>query len=81
MDNINERLATCFRNVFPDLQADEIPRASTASVPDWDSVTHITLLSAIAEEFEVEFAAEDFEELTSFLLIADYLHARTSHHA
>ncbi len=78
MNNTNQRLANCFANVFPDIQADEIPRASTASLAAWDSVAHITLLSAVSEEFEVEFAPEDFEELISFQLLADHLESRTA---
>jgi acyl carrier protein len=45
----------------------------------WDSVTHVTLLSAISEEFGVEFSPDEFEELTSYLLIVDCLESRTDH--
>ena len=73
---IQERVARCFSNVFPDLRADEIPRASTASLALWDSVAHVTLLSSIAEEFGQQFEIEDFEELVSFPLIVDYLESK-----
>ena len=73
MTNIKERLAHCFENVFPSIPAKEIPRASAASLPAWDSVAHITLLSAIGEEFGVEFEIEDYEELTSYTEILEYL--------
>jgi acyl carrier protein len=79
MNETNKRLAYCFSAVFPAIQPDEIPRASTASLAAWDSVAHITLLSAVSEEFQVEFSTEDFEELVSFALIADYLDNRTNH--
>jgi acyl carrier protein len=79
MTHTNQRLATCFENAFPEIQPDEIPRASTASMAAWDSVAHITLLSAISEEFGVEFAPEDFEELVSYALIADSLESRVNH--
>jgi acyl carrier protein len=59
--------------VFPDLRAEEIPRASTASLAAWDSMAHITLLSSIAEEFGKSFELEDFEELVSYALIVDRL--------
>jgi acyl carrier protein len=39
-------------------------------------VAHITLLSAVAEEFGVELESEDFAELVSFALIAAYLEKR-----
>lgn len=73
MTDTTDRLASCFANVFPQIAPGEIPKASIASLGAWDSLAHVTLLSAIAEEFQVEFAPEDFEELTSFLLIADRL--------
>jgi acyl carrier protein len=79
MTNIHQRLANCFSNVFPDIHPDEIPRASTASLAAWDSVTHIILLSAVSEEFSLELASEDFEELVSFAMLADYLENRTNH--
>jgi acyl carrier protein len=79
MTNRNQRLANCFTNAFPGIQPNEIPRASTASLAAWDSVAHITLLAAISEEFGVELASEDFEELVSFALIADFLANRGAH--
>jgi acyl carrier protein len=73
MQTISQRLANCFSNVFPDLRSGEIPRATAESVEAWDSVAHITLLSAISEEFGVELEVEDYEELTSYRAIAEYL--------
>ena len=73
MNNIQQRVTRCFSNVFPDLSEHEIPRASTTSIAAWDSVAHVTLLSAIAEEFGHTLELEDFEELTSYRLIVDRL--------
>jgi acyl carrier protein len=79
MSDIQERVVRCFSNVFPDLPADEIPRASTASLPAWDSVAHVTLLSSIAEEFGQPFEIEDYEELVSYPLIVDRIENQTRH--
>ncbi|MGA3189138.1 MAG: hypothetical protein ABSF22_18690 [Bryobacteraceae bacterium] len=73
MNNVKERVTNCFLNVFPNLKKDQIATASTASLPEWDSVAHVTLLSSIAEEFNLDFEMEDFEELTSYPLIVQYL--------
>ena len=73
MNNIEERVATCFLNVFPNIQPDEIPGASAASLEGWDSIAHVTLLSSISEEFGFDFEMEDFEELVSYQLIVEYL--------
>ena len=76
MTTVAERVTACFVNVFPAIQATEIPRASTASLAAWDSVAHITLLSAISEEFGTEFSSEEFEQLSSYLLLVDCLESR-----
>jgi acyl carrier protein len=73
MNNVTARVTACFANVFPDIRPEEIERASTASLTAWDSIAHITLLSAISEEFGVDFAPEEFQELVSFRSIVDYL--------
>ena len=76
MTNTNQRLAACFANAFPAIKPDEISTVSAASLPAWDSVAHMTLLSAVSEEFGVELDPDDYEELVSFPLIADYLESR-----
>jgi acyl carrier protein len=73
MNNIKERVANCFLNVFPNIRPDEISGASTTSLAGWDSVAHVTLLSSISEEFGLDFELEDFEELVSSQLIVEYL--------
>jgi acyl carrier protein len=61
-----DRLTGCFRQAFPDLPAGEIPGASVESLTAWDSITHITLLNLIQEEFEVEMDLDEFDQATSF---------------
>jgi acyl carrier protein len=73
MKNVSQRLTDCFTNVFPDIEPGQIPNATAEKVEAWDSVAHITLLSAISEEFGIELEAEDYEELTSYRTIAEYL--------
>lgn len=76
MNDLKDRLASCFLNVFPNIRQDEIPRASTASLAAWDSVAQVTLLSSVAEEFGLDFDVEHFEELVSYALILDYLETK-----
>lgn len=63
-------------NVFPDLTEADVPRASQASLGNWDSVNHVTLLAAISEEFDLSMDDEAFELLTSYLLIVDFVESR-----
>ena len=78
MNDIQEKITRCFANVFPDLPLAELSNASTASLARWDSIAHVTLLSAISEEFSLDISPEDFEELTSYKLIADYVAEKAS---
>ena len=76
MTDIGSGVANCFSNVFPDLALGDIPRASQASLAQWDSVAHVTLLAAIAEEFQVDLDEEALESLTSYSLIVDFVESR-----
>ena len=63
-------------SVFPDLAEGDVTRASQASLAQWDSVAHVTLLSAMAEEFQIELDEESFESLASYLLVVDFVEGR-----
>lgn len=76
MTDIGSGVANCFSNVFPDLAPGDIPRASQAALAQWDSVAHVTLLSAVAEEFQLDLDEEAFESLTSYLLIVDFVESK-----
>jgi acyl carrier protein len=68
MDEIERRVLGCFANVFPDVPSQDLPRASQASIASWDSVRQVTLLAALAEEFEFPLDYEAAEEIRSFAL-------------
>ena len=76
MTNISSRVSECFLNVFPGLTASDLPRASQASLAQWDSVAHVTLLAAISEEFQIELDEESFDSLTSYPLIVSFVETR-----
>jgi acyl carrier protein len=76
MNETEARLNECFTRVFPDLTPGEVAGASTDTLPAWDSVAHITLLTAISEDFGIEFEPEDYVDLISYPLIADAVTAR-----
>lgn len=76
MPDISSRTAACFLGVFPGLAEADVARASQASLSQWDSVAHVTLLSSIAEEFQIELDEESFESLSSYLLIVDFVESR-----
>ena len=52
---IYEKLTAVFQDVFDD-DGIEISDGTTASdIEDWDSLTHIMLLSAVEDEFGIKF--------------------------
>jgi acyl carrier protein len=77
VDRIEERVLECFANVFPAVPRDRLPRISQASVAEWDSVMHVTLLAALAEEFQFEVDYEAADNLSSFALVVDFVRARS----
>jgi len=77
VDRIEERVLECFTNVFPAVPPERLPKMSQASVAEWDSVMHVTLLAALAEEFQFEVDYETAEGLSSFALVVDYVRNRS----
>ena len=76
MNELRTRLAGCFATVFPLLPKEQIQQASPLTVPEWNSVSTITLANVIEEEFGPQIDLEDFAELDSFEAIAAYLASR-----
>ena len=62
----DERLARCFKAVFPNLDERQVAKASIQTVSEWDSVSTVTLASVIEEEFGIQFEGSELENLTSF---------------
>ncbi len=73
MTDTARRLAKCLSAYFVGLSPEEIPRASMATVGEWDSMASVTLIAVVAEEFSLEVAPEDYERFVSYELILDYL--------
>ena len=72
-DSTRDRLTQCLAAYFSGLSVDEIPRASMATVGEWDSMASVTLIAIVSEEFGIEIAQEDYEKFVSYELILDYL--------
>jgi acyl carrier protein len=49
---------------------------SMETVKGWDSVSHLTLVFALEEAFDVQFSPEDISELTSLGRIRAFLSQR-----
>ncbi len=55
MNEIYERLNTIFRDFFDDDEIELTPETIADDIDDWDSLNHITLMSAVEEEFGIRF--------------------------
>jgi acyl carrier protein len=72
MRDTGTRLTDCFAAVFPDLEAAELQRASTESMPAWDSLAMATLIAIVEEEFEVAIPLDDFSNLNSYQAFLEF---------
>ena len=58
MQNIFDRLSEIFSDVF-DEDITVTPETTSADIEEWDSLTHITLISEVEEAFGFKFAMKD----------------------
>jgi acyl carrier protein len=73
MDSLLEELQAIFRDVFdqPNLVITRESNAST--VEDWDSLTHVNLVTAIEKRYKVKFALGELQDLKDVGDLADLL--------
>ena len=64
MPDVNDRLTEVFRTAFGDEALVLEPGLTADDVAGWDSVSHITLIYAIEDEFGMKFSTRDLEGLT-----------------
>ena len=57
------RVNEVFRSVFDDPNLTVSLATTAKDVPDWDSITHITLVIEIEREFNVKFQMAEIEKL------------------
>lgn len=66
MSEVESRLIRCFSSVFPGLTVEELRAAHAESVGAWDSLSGVTLVAVIQEEFGVDIDPEVLPQLDSF---------------
>ncbi len=55
---IFEKLNEIFSDVF-DEEITVTPETTSADIEDWDSLTHITLISEVEDAFDMKFSMKD----------------------
>ena len=58
-DEIFKKVNEIFVDVFDDDSIVMGEETSAKDIEDWDSLTHITLISAVEEEFGIKFSMKD----------------------
>lgn len=72
-ETIYERLNAVFRDVFDDEEIAVTDATTAADIPAWDSLTHITLIAEVQDEFGVEFSMKDVVALKNVGQMADLI--------
>lgn len=60
---IFERLNHVFRDVFDDNRLVVGPNTTADDIEDWDSLEHITLISAVEREFRMKFKMREISTM------------------
>ncbi|MBR4554332.1 MAG: acyl carrier protein [Ruminococcus sp.] len=55
-DEVFDRLEEIFRDVFDDDSITLYEDTTADDIDDWDSIEHITLISAVEKEFKMKFS-------------------------
>ena len=63
MNEIYERLNEVFQDVFDDDSLTVNPNTTAADIDDWDSLSHITLMAAVEDEFRMKFSMKEVVEM------------------
>ena len=63
MNEIYQRLNDIFRDVFDDDSLSVTPATTAADIEDWDSLSHITLMAAVEDEFRMKFSMKEVVEM------------------
>ena len=58
-DKVYAKLTAVFEDVFDDYDVKINDNTVAGDIEGWDSLTHITLISAIEEEFGIEFSMKE----------------------
>ena len=78
-EELLQQLTTVFQDVFDDEQLTISEQTSADDITDWDSLMHITLISAVEDEFQVKFGMQEIIEMQNVGQMADLIEQKTEH--
>ena len=75
---IYERLDRVFQDVFDDDTIHVTPKTTADDIEDWDSLEHITLISAVEREFRMKFKMGEISSMKNVRTSGSIIAARAS---
>ncbi len=69
-DEIRDTLAVIFRSVFQLPPDADVRQLRQLTEEKWDSLGHVSLITAVESEFEIDVSVSDAMEMTSFEAVA-----------
>ena len=70
---IFEKLNEIFRDVFDDEALTVTETTTAGDVDGWDSLTHITLLATVEDEFDIKFSMKAVQHLANVGELAELI--------
>ncbi len=77
-EQLDERVTSCFRAVFPDLSDEQILGINRSEQSGWDSLATMNLFSVLEEEFECRLEDSDLEHLDGFVAAREAVQRATN---
>jgi acyl carrier protein len=72
-DDLYHRIAKAFAMVFDDMPAQLGPTTDNNDIPDWDSVSHVSLVLALESEFGVKFTSAEIQAMGNVGKVAELI--------
>lgn len=76
LEDIYSQLTPIFHDLFDDPSLVLTPDLTAASVPDWDSFNHITLIVAVEQSFGIKFQTAELESMHTVGHLANLIQTR-----
>jgi acyl carrier protein len=62
----DEKLKTCFANALMIAESDVVAELKYQSIPEWDSISHMVLISELEDAFDISIETDDVIDMSSF---------------
>jgi acyl carrier protein len=78
MTTLKDRVVDCFCALFPTHSREALLTASRESIPEWDSLAGVTLLTLLQQEFDLTIDLGELEHFDSVPAVLEYVTANAA---